>query len=192
MEAIPRFDNQRSYMQIPFQYSLHVEKENNKLKHFEFLFDENINPRRKLAENMIVVIPKTGSIVAYNKGFEQTRIKELAGLFKDLQDDLMSIRNRFIDLIIPFRRLGYYHYRFNGSFSIKSVLPAMFPNDKELSYDNLEIHNGGMVMDTFANLHKLKDKIKLREIRGNLLKYCKLDIYAMVRIVWKLKEIVDK
>jgi len=101
MEAIPRFDNQRSYMQIPFQYSLHVEKENNKLKHFEFLFDENINPRRKLAENMIVVIPKTGSIVAYNKGFEQTRIKELAGLFKDLQDDLISIRNRFIDLIIP-------------------------------------------------------------------------------------------
>lgn len=45
-------------------------------------------------------------------------------------------------------------------------------------------------MDTFANLHLLKDKSKRDEIRKDLLAYCHLDILAMVRVFEKLKEIV--
>ena len=46
-------------------------------------------------------------------------------------------------------------------------------------------------MDTFANLHLLKDKTKLSEIQKDLLVYCHLDTLAMVRIWEKLKEIVE-
>jgi hypothetical protein len=99
--------------------------------------------------------------------------------------------DRFVDLIAPFRGRGYYHPDFNGSFSIKSVLPAMFLNNDELNYKKLgSIQNGGDAMDTFANLYLLKDKSKRDEIRKDLLAYCHLDTLAMVRIFDKLKEII--
>jgi hypothetical protein len=44
----------------------------------------------------------------------------------------------------------------------------------------------GEAMDTFANLHLLKDKHQLAEIKKDLLAYCRLDTLAMVRIYQKL------
>ena len=188
--AIPRFDNQRPYMQIPFQYSLHVLHEDGTMEHKEFLGDENSDPRGSLIEQMLNDITTTGSIVAYNQSFEKTRIEELAEFNESRKDELLALNERFVDLIVPFRGRGYYHPDFNGSFSIKSVLPAMFPNDDELDYKKLgSIQNGGDAMDTFANLHLLKDKSKLVAIKKDFLAYCRLDTLAMVRIWEKLHEI---
>ena len=189
--AIPRFDNQRPYMQMPFQYSLHIIDKKGDLKHLEYLGDENTDPRRELCEKMLKDLPKSGSIVAYSQSFEITRIRELADLFPDLHDKLIALTSRFVDLIVPFRKLGYYHPGFDGSFSIKSVLPAIFPDDPELDYKKLDIQNGGMAMDVFANLHLLIDQIKRDEIRNNLLAYCHLDTLAMVRLWQKLCEVAS-
>lgn len=190
--AIPRFDNQRPYMQIPFQYSLHILHEDGTLEHKEFLGDENSDPRDALINQMLSDITLNGSIMAYNQAFEITRIKELANYNIEKKDELLSLVDRFVDLIVPFRGRGYYHPNFNGSFSIKSVLPSMFPNNDELNYKKLgSIQNGGDAMDIFANLHLLKDKSKRDEIRKDLLAYCHLDTLAMVRIFEKLKEIVE-
>lgn len=188
--AVPRFSDQRPYMQMTFQYSLQVMTDSGELSHEEYLGDENIDPRRELSERMLRHLPPRGSIMAYNQSFEKGRIKELAALFPDLRDELLSLLDRFVDLIAPFRRLGYYHPDFNGSFSIKSVLPALFPDDPELDYSRLEIHDGGMAMDTFANLHLLKDSNQREKIRKDLLAYCQLDTLAMVRIWEKLKTAV--
>lgn len=129
--------------------------------------------------------------MAYNQAFEITRIKELANYNIERKDELLALVDRFVDLIVPFRERGYYHPNFNGSFSIKSVLPAMFPNNDELNYKKLgSIQNGGDAMDTFANLYLLKDKSQRDEIRKDLLAYCHLDTLAMVRIFEKLKEII--
>lgn len=192
-EAIPRFDNQRPYMQIPFQYSLHILHKDGKLEHKEFLADENRDPRDELITHMLNDITKTGSIVAYNQSFEIGRIKELAEFNKDRKDELLALIDRFIDLIEPFRGRGYYHPNFNGSFSIKSVLPAMFPNDIELDYKKLgSIQNGSDAMNAFANLHLIKDRSKRDEIRKDLLKYCRLDTLAMVKIYEKLQQIAKE
>lgn len=189
--AIPRFDNQRPYMQIPFQYSLHILHEDGRLEHKEFLGDENSDPRDALITQMLSDITPNGSIMAYNQSFEITRIKELANYKIEKKYELLALVDRFVDLIVPFRGRGYYHPNFNGSFSIKSVLPSMFPNNNELNYKKLgSIQNGGDAMDTFANLHLLKDTSKRDEIRKDLLSYCRLDTLAMVRIFEKLKEIV--
>ena len=189
--AIPRFDKQRAYMQIPFQYSLHILQEDGTLEHKEFLGDENSDPRNNLINQMLEDITPTGSIMAYNQSFEISRIKELAIFNESKKDKLLPLVDRFVDLIVPFRQRGYYHPNFNGSFSIKSVLPAMFPNNDELDYKKLgSIQNGGDAMDTFANLYLLKDKSKIDEIRKDLLAYCHLDTLAMLRIYEKLKEIV--
>ncbi|NOR56610.1 MAG: DUF2779 domain-containing protein [Sulfurovum sp.] len=188
--AIPRFDNQRPYQQIPFQYSLHILHEDGAMEHKEFLGNENSDPRGALRAQMLNDITATGSIVAYNQSFEKTRIVELAEFDESRKDELLALNERFVDLIVPFRGRGYYHPDFNGSFSIKSVLPAMFPNDDELDYKKLgSIQNGGDAMDTFANLHLLKDKSKLAVIKKDFLAYCRLDTLAMVRIWEKLHEI---
>jgi len=188
---IPRFDGQRAYMQMPFQYSLHIVDKEGDMTHHKFLGDHNSDPRRELCEQMLLHIPKSGTIMAYNQSFEISRIKEMANEFSDLREDLLRLVDRFIDLIVPFRNGGYYHPDFNGSFSIKSVLPALFPDDPELSYKTLNIQNGGMAMDTFANLHLLEDPSKLPQIREDLLAYCKLDTLAMVRIWEKLQQLSE-
>jgi hypothetical protein len=116
-----------------------------------------------------------------------TRIKELAATYNDLKESLLSLIPRFIDLIDPFRSLAYYHPDFNGSFSIKSILPALFPNDPELSYKSLGIQNGGMAMETYAALMYMESDLRDQK-RQELLEYCHLDTLAMVKILGKLKK----
>lgn len=190
--AIPRFDNQRPYAQMPFQYSLHILHEDGTLEHKEFLGDENSDPRLPLVKQMLQDITPTGSIVAYNQGFEKGKIRNLAELFADLRDDLLTLNERFVDIAHPFQYKYYYHLKFNGRYSIKIVLPTLFLNDDELDYKKLgSIQNGGDAMDTFANLYLLKDKSKVDEIKKDLLSYCRLDTLAMVRILEKLHELIN-
>ncbi len=188
-DAIPRFQDQRPYQQIPFQYSLHILHEDGRVEHREFLADENSDPRTPLIEKMLEDITTEGSIVAFNQSFEIGKIKDLAKTFPEFSDALLNLIPRFIDLIVPFRGLGYYHPDFNGSFSIKSVLPAMFPNHQELNYKNLVIQEGGAASSIFASLYLLKDKNQKEKIRTDLLAYCKLDTLAMVELYKKLCEI---
>lgn len=186
-EAAPRFDGQKPYVLMPFQYSLHIQHTDGTVEHKEYLGDEHTDPRQALAEQMVNDILSHGSLMAYNQSFEKRVIRELAQSFPQYKTELMQIHDRFVDLLDPFRALGYYHPNFNGSFSIKSVLPAMFPNDPELDYKELDIQNGGMAMDTFANLHRLKEPSQRDKIRHDLLAYCHLDTLAMVRIYEKLQ-----
>jgi len=189
--AIPRFDNQRPYAQMPFQYSLHILHEDGTLEHKEFLGDENSDPREPLGKQMLEDITSTGSIVAYSQGFEKGKIRDLAEYLPTLSDDLLALNERFIDIAHPFQYKHYYHPKFNGRYSIKIVLPTLFPNNDALDYKKLgSIQNGGDAMDTFANLHLLKNKSKIDEIKKDLLAYCRLDTLAMVRIWEKLGEVI--
>ena len=191
-EAIPRFNKQRPYEQIPFQYSLRILYEDGRLKHKEFLANENQDPRIELVKNLLNDITENGTIFAYNKSFEIGVIKRLAKFAPEYEKKLIGLIDRFEDLIEPFRNLGVYHYNFNGSFSIKSVLPALFPDDESLNYKNLGlIQNGGDAMDTFAKLRLIDDEKLKKQIKEDLLRYCKLDTFAMVKILGKLKSFTN-
>lgn len=188
--VIPKYIGTRLYAQIPFQYSLHyIESENGKLKHKEFLAEPGTDPRRAISEQLCEDIPENVCVTAYNKAFECSRIKELAETFPDLSNHLTNISNHIIDLLVPFRSGWYYNRAMGGSFSIKSVLPALFPNDPLLNYHNLNgIHNGGEAMNAFPAMEKMS--AEEREItRRNLLKYCELDTYAMVKLWEELKRV---
>ena len=190
-QAIPLYDGIKPYMQIPFQYSLHyIEKENGKLEHKEFLAEALKDPRRALAEQLVQDIPQDVTVLAYNMSFEKTVIKQLAYLFSDLSDHLMNIHDHICDLMIPFSKRSYYTKEMQGSYSIKYVLPALFPNDPSLDYHHLElIHNGSEAMNAFARLGELSLE-EQQQVRKNLLIYCQLDTYAMVKIWEVLKDIV--
>ena len=98
----------------------------------------------------------------------------------------MNIRSNIQDLLTPFQSGYYYNRAMGGSFSIKSVLPALFPNDPELDYHNLEgVHNGGEAMTIFPKIKDMSPE-EAATARKNLLEYCKLDTYALVKVFQKL------
>lgn len=183
--VIPKYVGTKPYAQIPFQYSLHyIEQEGRELKHKEFLAVSGTDPRRALAEQLCTDIPMNVCVTAYNKTFECSRIKELAETFPDLSEHLLNIRDNIVDLLVPFQSGYYYNSAMGGSFSIKSVLPAIFPNDPELDYHNLEgVHNGSEAMTIFPQIQFMGSE-EQEKTRYNLLKYCELDTFAMVK-VWE-------
>ncbi|WP_010256806.1 DUF2779 domain-containing protein [Treponema primitia] len=191
MPALPPFDGCRPYMQIPFQYSLHILKSPAaELEHREFLAQEGTDPRRPLAEALCKDIPRTVCTLAYNMGFEKMVIANLAELFPDLSKQLLAIRRHIKDLMTPFQSHAYYRREFEGSYSIKAVLPALFPDDPELDYHGLDlIQNGGDAMNAFLGLEK-KESREIAAIRQALIAYCRLDTLAMVKIWEYLKSLV--
>ena len=187
--CVPIYDGTRPFQQIPFQYSLHyIMGPDDKLQHKEFLADENSDPRRAIAERLAEDIPQNACVLAYNKAFECTRIKELAETFPDLAEKLLNIRDNIRDLLDVFRDGFVYDRAMGGSLSIKSVLPALFPNNPDLNYHNLEdVHNGGEAMAAFLSLRKM-EKSERDNLRASLLAYCKLDTLAMVLLWQRLRE----
>ena len=189
-QPIPQFDGISPYQQIPCQYSLHVEEEDGSLKHKEFLAKEGTDPRRALAEQLVRDIPKGVCSLAFNMSFEKTVIKRLAETFPDLADSLTDIHDNMHDLMIPFKDQDYYSAAMQGSYSIKYVLPALYPDDPELDYHNLDgVHNGSEASAAFADMPNHTPE-EIAEMRANLLRYCGLDTYAMVKVLRKLKEAV--
>ena len=188
-DAVPQYKGAQPYQQIPFQYSLHIiEKEGGPLLHKEFLGISGQDPRRDIAEALCRDIPMNVCTLAYNKAFECGRIRELANTFPDLAEHLRNIADNIQDLIDPFRAGDYYVPAMGGSFSIKSVLPALFPDDPALNYHNLSglCQNGGDAMNLFPSIAKMApaDAAAAREA---LLRYCELDTLAMVKVWEKLK-----
>ena len=121
--------------------------------------------------------------------FEKMVIRNLANLYVDLSDHLMNIHDNMQDLMVVFKKRDYYTKEMHGSYSIKYVLPALFPDDPELDYHNLDlIHNGAEASGNYANLGEYSQE-EQDKIKNALLKYCELDTYAMVKIWQKLNEV---
>jgi len=187
MPGVPLYNNSSPYQQIPFQFSVHQQSvKNGPITHLAFLGEPETDPREEFIVQLIAVTKGKGSVLVYNKAFECTRLKELQDLFPQYARDIDRILNRIIDLMEPFQKKWYYTPQMKGSYSIKSVLPALVP---EMSYADLEIGEGGTAMAAFEGLLNIKDHSEKQKIRNALLEYCKLDTMAMVRILDKLKNI---
>ena len=178
--AVPLYENSSPYQQIPFQFSLHRrERSGEEPSHVEFLAEAGPDPRESFAEAVLAAAGKAGSVLVYNQSFEVGRLAELAGLFPDRAAAIEAVIERVVDLMAPFQRLDYYLPSMRGSYSIKRVLPALVP---ELSYDFLAIGDGSAAALAFTELFEERDPTRRLEVRRQLLDYCRMDTYAMVRI----------
>ena len=178
--AVPIWKGTRPYQQIPFQFSLHRLGGTGKFDAKAFLDLSGNDPSRYFAEGLIEVCGTTGPIYVYNAGFEGARISELALRFKKLASALLAIKDRLVDLH-PITKANYYHPSQQGSWSIKAVLPAVAP---DLSYEDLAgVQNGGMAMEAYMEaIHPDTSPSRKDEIEQQLLAYCGLDTFAMVRL----------
>lgn len=181
--AVPIWKGTRPYQQIPFQFSVHRLSRTGALTHDSFLDLSGDDPSRPLAERLIGVCGERGPIFVYNAGFERARLGELADRFPRLKRDLLAIGARLVDLL-PVARERYYHPDQQGSWSIKSLLPAVVP---ELRYDALEgIQDGGMAMAAYLEAIAPATTAERRgTIKAQLEEYCRLDTYALVRL-WQV------
>lgn len=178
---IPYFDGHRPYQQVPFQYSLHFIKEPGAdVDHREYLHRSNSDPSRPLVEQLIQDIGTEGTVLVWYEGFEKARNSELGDMLPEYKDAMEAINDRVVDLMLPFKFKWYDDLRFEGSASIKQVLPVLCP---DLSYKTLGIQEGGAAqrlwMEAVLDEKRADEK---DQILNDLFEYCKLDTLAMVEI----------
>jgi hypothetical protein len=176
--AIPRYAGTRPYQTIPFQWSDHILYQDGKLKHHEYLCNEDKDPREEFSRTLIDALETEGSIVIYTS-YETGVLNSLIEHFPQYADKLQSVIDRFVDLYAIIRR-NYYHPKFYGSFSLKYVLPALIP---KMSYENLSIQDGMQAsLDYLRMIDPATSEDEKTRIRDDLLIYCGQDTLAMVKI----------
>jgi hypothetical protein len=185
--AVPRFAGMRPYDQIPFQWSVHVQRTpGTKPEHFEFLATDTNDPRHGFITSLFGALGEKGNIVVYNATFESQRLSELAAWLPEFSGRIEKIQRRLWDLL-PVVRKHVTHPRFAGSFSLKDVLPALVP---ELIYEGMDVADGtdaGLAWESLIRDgldHTERDRIKKA-----LLDYCGQDTLAIVKLVAKLRSI---
>ena len=188
MSLVPYFDGHRPYQQVPFQYSLHIiSAPDSELEHKEYLHRDNSDPSRPLTEQLLMDIGTEGTVIVWYEGFEKSRNTELGEMLPEHADAMAILNGRVIDLMVPFKKKWYDDPRFEGSASIKNVMPILVP---ELSYKALGIQEGGSAQRLWMEaVLDGKRGTEKQQILDDLNEYCKLDTLAMVEIYNVLRKI---
>jgi predicted RecB family nuclease len=183
--CVPRFAGMRPYDQLPFQWSVHVQRgPGAEPEHFEFLATDGSDSRHEFADSLCDTLGENGSIVVYNQQFESQRLSEMAAYLPEFADRIKQIQARFWDLL-PVVRNNVYHPEFAGSYSLKDVLPALVP---EMSYARMQVADGqaaGLAWEAFV--HGGSDQVERDCVKKALLDYCGQDTLALVRLLERLR-----
>lgn len=181
---IPRMKGTSPWQFVPFQYSVHETDETLKvIKHHEYLSFEN-DCRKDFVENLLEVLGTEGSIIVWNKTFEQSRLKELATAFPEYADRLNALDDRYVDLMIPFEKLWIYNSKMKGKWSLKYILPSL---SSEKSYKDLEITNGLETMIHYLKILRNEEQPN----KDNMLAYCGLDTESMIIIYKEMLKLIE-
>jgi hypothetical protein len=177
---VPVWPGSRPYQQVPFQFSLHTLHEDGRVEHDEFIDLSGDDPSVAFAQALLRVCGTAGSVFVYNAGFEGQVISSLAARFPDLEDRLMALRHRLVDLK-PVTEQHYYHPAQQGKWGLKSVLPTLGGGTVHSQLEG--VADGQMAVDAYLEATEPDTPPpRKEELRQQLLTYCRLDTWAMVRL----------
>ena len=112
-------------------------------------------------------------------------MRQLADFLPQYSDQLLSTEDRFKDLHALVRKHAY-HPNFHGSFSLKSILPALVPS---MAYENLAIQDGQQASVAYLQMLDPGTSPEERaEIKRALLSYCANDTLGLVKVREELLE----
>lgn len=188
--AIPRYNGCGPFQQVPFQFSAHIWKSQlSDLTHQEYLHETSEDPRVTLIPALLKACGGTGSIVAYYAKFEIARIQALAEFAPEYRDALLKLIDRFVDPL-PLIREAIYDNAFAGSFSLKSVAPALL--GEAHSYEGMLVANGSDAQRAFEELISFSAPPQRKiELKNAMIEYCRKDTMVMVELVkWLFKQVV--
>jgi len=176
---IPVWNGCHPYDPVPVQFSCHVQ---------EWLADDSADPRPALAERLLEACETARTIATYNAIFERGCLERMAEALPAHAQRLRRLAERIVDLL-PVVRNHVYHPEFVGSFSLKSVLPALVP---ELRYDALAVADGATASLELERLlfqeRELDAEARVR-LREDLLCYCGQDSWGLVKLLECLRHL---
>lgn len=197
--AVPVWPDMGPWHQAAAQFSYHEVAdmatfvarvpEDRQFTHAEFLAEGPEDARPKLAKAMCDATKNAERVVMYTP-FERTQIRALRKAVPSLDAELEALEMKLIDLH-PVIQNNVFHPEFEGSFSLKYVLPALIPG---MTYNDLVIVNGLVASVQIARLLFVVGKIPLEEharVRKDLLAYCERDTWATVELVRGLHGLAD-
>jgi hypothetical protein len=186
--ALALFAGMRPYDHLPFQWSVHVQRQPGaEPEHLEFLATDASDSRREFISSLCDALGDCGSIVVYSS-FESQRLSDLATWLPEYAERINAIQARLFDLL-PVVREHVYHPGFAGSYSIKSVLPALVP---EMTYEGMQVPNGKAAGLAWESLIRCEQNDAERsDTKKALLDYCGQDTLAMVRLLNVLSSLAN-
>lgn len=178
--AIPVWAGCHPLEHVPVQFSVHV-VDGATVTHHQHLAVPSVDPRPDLARALVGALQGADVVVAYYASFEKKVLEHLAANVPGHRVALEDAVKRLDDLL-PVVRSNVYHPDFHGSFSLKSVAPALV----DVSYAGMTVGEGmtaaaileGMVLGTGP-----ADEAT----RRNLLDYCGQDTEALVALYRRLE-----
>jgi hypothetical protein len=183
------FPYSHPYQQIPFQYSLHrVDYPNAEPVHFEYLNNDDKDPRPRLFTKLRDEIGTKGSVLVYYDEFEKSRLKEASQFMPEYSEWIENVLERIVDVFEPFKNLYYYSPAQNGSLSLKKVLPAL----TGVTYDDLEIRCGEDAPRAYQRCRETQlTREEYDHLYSEMLKYCSRDTEALIRIIREFKKLIS-
>jgi hypothetical protein len=183
--ALPSFEGCRPYDQVPVQFSVHFEREDD-VSHHEWLAEGPGDPRDELAAQLLEATRGAGTVLAWYAPFERQRILELAEALPHRAAELRDLEARTVDLLSIVRD-HVYDPGFRGGFGLKRVLPVLVPG---LGYDDLVIGSSGAAMwplDDLIVRGQPGPGEERERARNAWLRYCERDTWALVMIMRRLR-----
>ncbi len=179
--AIPQWDGCRPYDQVPVQFACVRIDGDGEPTVEEYLAVAGEDPRPALARALLAACEGAATIFAWNASFERRCVEDLMEAVPEEASKLERVWDRLADLL-PVVREHVYAPAFQGSFSLKRVLPALVP---ELTYDDLEIQGGEVASMELERLLLEPDTVSSAEsyrLRPALLAYCRRDVEGLASI----------
>ncbi len=189
--AIPIWDGTGPYAQVPAQFSCHVAMVGGGLAHHEWIADGPGDPRPGIAQAVVDACRGADVVIAFNATFEKKCLKGLAEGVPALAAELTGIVDRMRDLAEPIRKGMVYHPDFNGSYSLKVVVPVLLP---ELAYTDLDVSDGKTASNrllAFMLGDPPRSAAERATTKRQLLAYCERDTVVMVELLKKLRTLAS-
>lgn len=182
--AVPMALGHGPYRQLPVQFSLHVMRADGRIEHHEHISEDH-GMQGGLVDAMREAFESSGSAIVWNQSFEIGCNRRMIDLVPSAETFLLDVNARKVDLMQPFVA-DFVHPDFAGSTSIKRVLPVLCP---DLGYHDLDIRDGAAAMEGWLRMVEARGAERTR-LRAQLLAYCRMDTWAMVRILQAIQDIV--
>jgi hypothetical protein len=188
-QAVPQFDGHWPFRQVCFQYSVRVQHKHTAiLEEHGYLAKDISTPSADFINNLLTVLGEEGSIIVYNATFERSRLLDFVRDNPLWEPAIDRVIGRMVDLMEVFRKKQYYLPVMGYGYSIKSVLPALFPEE---GYEGLAISDGMEAANAFYQLNQENNPEKIRATRAALEAYCSMDTLAMVKIIDHIRKCIQ-
>lgn len=178
---IPLLDGTSPRQQVVVQYSLHIMQADGSIEHYSDIIQAGAVTNHDVVQSLAARAPKEGTYIVRNRSFECDRNKEIISRYPEFTEIFTYINDHTFDLMEIFKEREYFHPDFQGSYSIKKVLPVV----TDISYDHLAVWDGGIATELLQKLIK-NQLTNIPQTVANLLEYCKLDTRAMIEIYKKI------